>query len=307
MKNKVVFILLLVLPVQTLFGQNLLPELNDHVFVPIPGTKLTEPVTSVDLQVGFDESDEIEIPIIELDSGNVVGLQGDLIFVNVAVNTSIRVKEWISFRFAYGLSTRIGTDVQSLLSQGFTKLDRFEANWQIRLLQRQKFMLSTIVGFNRFEVEFLDVVGYVDDLLNGIEGTSLNNKEKALTGEVGLLASYAPTNWLGFYSEFTFESGESLRDGTFKGYWGVDLVGDINFNRVFNVPVGLAFRFSTNNLPEFVISERRRVEGFGYRIAYTGSDEFSIGISFSQSRLPLPDVPRKARTNGARISGVFFF
>jgi len=137
-------------------SQNKLPESNGHVFVPVIGVKNAQPVTSFASIIGFSEAADLNLQLAELDDGEIIGLTGDLIFINFGVSTSIRVKEWISFNIKYGLTTRLGTDVESLLSQGFTKLDATETSWQVKILRSQKFFFSGIVGLNRFEAEFVE-------------------------------------------------------------------------------------------------------------------------------------------------------
>jgi hypothetical protein len=304
---RLIFILVMVFMSLKVMAQTKLPSSNGHVFVPVFGLRNPQPVTNATIQIGFAETTEFNVPLVELDSGEVLGLNGDLTFITFNVATSIRIKEWISFRIRYGLTTRIGTDVKSLLSQGFTKLDAAESQWQFRILKSDKFYLSSAIGINRFEVEFLDVRGYVDDLLNGEQNSSLNRKIKSLTGEIALLGSYAFNNMIGISAEVTLETGENLDDRNIEFFWGLTGSADINLEPRFNIPIGAAFFYATNNLPEFVIEETRRANLFKYRLAYTGSDEFSIGVEFTNNTLPLNDVSSRVKTSGINLTAFMYF
>jgi hypothetical protein len=75
-----------------------------------------------------------------------------------------QVREWLAAYINFSLSTRVGTELQSLLSQGINTLTSFEIGWNIKLIDGDKYTFSTVVELQNNEGSLHGKNGSIDHL-----------------------------------------------------------------------------------------------------------------------------------------------
>ncbi len=288
-------------------GQSKLPTLGDHVFVPQDAIKNPQPVSFFSMTVGLQESDDFPI---DIGIPSLIGagqLNGEIVFADIGVKASVRLKDWISWRVSYNAVVRVGTDIPSVLVQGINSIAAYESLWQIRVLHLPKFTMATTFGFNRIDGDFVDIAGLVESIRNGDPNPSANKKVRSLTGEVGLSSAYAVNSVIGIMLEGDVEIGDHVDVQNARVFWRAAASIDFNFNERYNFPLGIAVTGHSTTLPEFVVPTRRQAFGALLRFAYTGSDVFAIGLATGNSWFPLERVDDRTTFTGFQLNGRFFF
>ncbi len=288
-------------------SQTKLPTSADHVFVPQDVIKNAQPTSFFSMVVGLQESEDVPLLNSDLPIIGPVDLEGEVLFVDFGIKASVKLKDWIAWRISYSAAVRAGTDVQSILFQGINSLTTFESLWQLRVWRTQKMTLSGTFGFNRIDGDFVDIAGYIESIRDGIPDPSVTRKVRSLTGEVGLLGSYAVNSVIGILFEGEVEIGDHVGVETARVFWSGRLGVDFNFNERYNFPLGIAVAGLSTTLPEFVVPVRRQAIAASVRFAYTGSDVFSISVATSNSWFPLENVDDRTTFRGFQLSGRFFF
>ncbi|MEM9329335.1 MAG: hypothetical protein AAGA85_26985, partial [Bacteroidota bacterium] len=284
--RKLLFIGLL-LTVGQGWSQSKLPSSADHTFVPQDAIKNPQPVSFFSMLVGLDQSDDINFLSADLPVVGPLRLSGEVLFADIGVKASIKLKDWVAFRLNYNVAVRVGTDVQSLLVQGINSITTYESLWQIRFLHLPRVSLAGTFGFNRIDADIVDVAGYVASIVDGVPDPSVNRKIRSLTGEVGLLGSYAINSVMGVLIETDMEIGDHVGVETPRLFWSAKASIDANFNERYNFPLGAAVTVGSTTLPEFVVPARRQAIVSSVRLAYMGSPVFNLGITITNSRFPL--------------------
>ncbi len=80
-----------------------------------------------------------------------------------------------------------------------------------------------------------------------------------------------------------------------RNVWRFDIgiLGDINFNHSYEVPVGINLGYTVQ---KFSISEgqdEEKTNSFIFKVAYTGREEYNIGLEFSHIKTTIPLVEEK--------------
>ena len=114
-----------------------------------------------------------------------------------------------------------------------------------------------------------------------------------MSAGVGLLGAYAFSPTFGLQFDMEYSVGESyIRDGA-KGFFSLNIMGDVDFNPNYNVPVGFALGYTLSSAPDILLEDGEISNLFNAKIGYTGSDEFELGLQVSNYFLKLKSVNEK--------------
>jgi len=292
------------------YGQkdtNKIPELNGHVF--IPNTYIESPFmnSTFDLGVGLGSTGQYKYPLFEVDDKPVYGLSGQLLFVSIGLEYQQKIQDWAAVYIKYRLSARIGTNVGSILSEGFSTINSFQIGWKIRILEREKYKFSTTFGISNYNGTFLSVSKFIDDVVNNKPFPSLVTNTPALNGNLGFQFAYGISELFGFKLNYLNAVGESLERGETAYYFSFGTGVDLNFYQKHNVPLGFSLVYVLSSRPEQVFKESGLSNSFNLKFAYTSTPDFILGLQTSYTLVPITEEQGNFSAMGVAFALTYYF
>ena len=263
------------------------PSLGDHYFTPVSYSNLPFTDSYLSTLTGYGQTTDLVHQLGSIGNIDLRGLKGKVAFIDMGFIYQQRVRDWMAAYVSLGFSARLGTELQSILAQGVNTLSNFEIGWHIRLLKRDKYAISTIVQLQNNQASFMNVLGFVRDVINDFPEPSITENIPLLSAASGLRFAWGLSELVGFKASTNLAYGESYTRGengfSFKAGAGIDL----DFNPRYSVPVGLLVNYSISSMPDIVYIEGKKAQMGQVKIAYTGASDFNIGIEYSYQKIPL--------------------
>ena len=209
---------------------NKIPELNGHVF--LPNIYMEDPFnnTYLDIAMGIGTTGQYKYPVFEIDENEFIyALKGELLYANIGIQYQQKIQDWISLQIKYYLSARIGTNIGSILAQGFTTMNSFQIGWKIRIIEREKYMLSGNFGVSNYTGTYMSISQFVDDVINEEPNPSIVSNVPALNGNFGFQFAYGVSSLFGLKLNYTNSLGESLDRESIAYLFSFGASGDFNF------------------------------------------------------------------------------
>lgn len=310
--KKFIYILSLVFVSSSgLFGQetllNNVPRLGDHYFVPVSAFPAPFTNSHFGLNLGLAQSRDFENVILEIDGEPIIGLKGSLLFADLNFDYQQRVKEWMAFYMSAGLTARLGTEVHSILTQGLNTVSYFRMGWLIKILKKERYMLSGHVQINNYGATFINIKDFIDDILKDSTVSSITRNVPILNGSIGLRYAYAINEIVGIKAHGEIGYGESFERGASDFIYQFGALIDANLATKTKVPMGFALFFSATTVPDLVQVRDRTASNSGLKISYTGGPHFNLGLELANIRVPVPDVEEKINSAAVLITTKYFF
>jgi hypothetical protein len=128
-----------------------------------------------------------------------------------------------------------------------------------------------------------------------------------LTAGLGLRGAYAfnPTYGLQFNMDYMY--GETLVRETTQSYFAGSILGDIDFNPKQEVPIGLALGYALSTSPALVMNDGGAANLVLFKIYYTGSDDFELGLQFNMYSTYLKSIDDNAFVKKVMLGFKFYF
>jgi len=286
--------------------QTKLPQFGAHTFV--VNDLVDDPFikTYVRNSVGLGNVSDLEVPLAIIEGDTIVGFKGDLLYALFEFEYQHAVKDWIAVRGAFNLVGRLGTGVQSLLASGVTAEAGFELGWLIKLVRTDRAMLSGSFNIRNGDVTTINVLRFVEDIING-QPPSLIRTTPSLCGGGGVRYAYGLSALVGFtvYGELGY--GESIdQRAASDWYYRAGGAASLNLNSVTPVPIGFSIGLRGESLPASDEIDDDIVEIL-LRLAYTGSDDFNVGVDANYGDLPATGLGRNARLRTVRLNLRYYF
>lgn len=283
------------------------PSLGGHVFTPV--TYANTPFTNsyFSILTGFGQTTDLVHQLGSIGNYQPRGLNGEVTFINMSFSYQQQLREWFAAYISFGLSTRVGTELQSLLSQGISTLTSFDIGWNIKLLEREKCTLSTIVELQNHQGSFINVAKYFDELINNHPDPSMKASIPVLVFGTGVRFAYGLSDLIGFKASTDLAYGESYTRGensfTFSAGGGIDL----DFYPRYSLPLGIMMHYSISSMPDFVYIEDEHAHMIRAKIAYTRSSEYSLGVEYSYMKVPLLTQQKYTSVQSIALTIRFYF
>jgi hypothetical protein len=276
--------------------------LGGHTFVPAGGLREPFIVTSVTNTLEYGSSQNLKNPVLVVDGEPLVTLEGKLAFFSIRFAYHQAVREWLAAWIWVGGTGRLGSNTTSLLAQGINAGGSWETGWTMRLAQRERWILSASVALENTSVTVVNVLEWADT------GASLVRSTSALAGTLGLRGAYALNRTVGLLGSIQSGYGESYDPrAPDKWFVVVDAAASLNLRASRGWPLGFVLAVGYSSLPEAGedIGERQGV--VLARIAYTGREDFVIGVDITNQWLPqyLSSEPVRASTVGLGFNYYF--
>ena len=308
MNRKMLFIVLAVFFSTTALGQTAkMPGLGDHIFVPTEFAPSPFINTFFTTSLGIGSSVQRDFPAIDLGNGEIIGLDGSIVFLNLGFQYKQRLKEWIAFEAKVGINGRVGSDLLSLISQGFTTVNQLDLGWLIKIYRSDRFMISGTAGVSSASGNFVNLAGFVEDIIDGDTTAQLSRRINITNGGFGYRLAWTISPLLGFSSTGNLFYGETFEGGKLYYLSRLTATLDANLQSAYEVPIGFAYNIDFNGLPDFVYVNNRTAVFHNFKFAYMGSGDFSLGLEASFGLLPVTGFEEKVRAANVSITSQYFF
>lgn len=280
------------------------PQVGQHVFTPVTYSKLPLITTHFSTHTGIGVSSGLVSNIGDLP---VDGLPGEVSFVEMGFAYQQKIREWVAAYVNLAFSARLGIELQSILTQGFSSITSFNIGWHFRLAEGKKSLLSGTVELQNHKGSFTNVLGFVEDLLNDNPNPSLSETVPLLVAATGLRYAYGLSETVGFKASADFAYGETYTRGkygfSFDGSAGID----INFYPRYSVPVSFVLIYDLTSMPDFVYIEGERSQIIHAKIAYTKASDFNLGIELAYMKYPFNNQEKPVSVMFAALSARYYF
>ena len=284
-----------------------IPTINGHDFLTLHGLNYPFVKTSFETNIGIGSTQEITFDNVVIDTLEIEGVAGAVLFANLGFTYNQKIKDWLAFRLRYNFAARVGTEVETLLTHGVNTLSVGELFWIFRLKKHPRYLLSLSTSVSNGEADFISVSAFIKDLINQNPSPSLSQSVPSLTGSASLHWVYAISSVVGVAADISLGYGETLRRGESGFLHELGGTMDFNFNRRFGIPLGAAVGFKSSREEPLSQAANRSDDTFWFKLAYTGSGDFSIGVDIFRGRYPLHQISEIGKVFGAILNSRFYF
>lgn len=283
-------------------------NLSGHNF--IPSARLFDPfiVTYVKNNTGVGTAFDVVTNIVDLE-GDPQQLVGDVTFLGIGFGYQQALADWVAAYINVGGGGRFGTAVESIVSTGLNAYVDVALGAKVRLWHNQRFFLSGNVDYASTSVSGVNVLDWVR---NVVESGDLTDSLLVSTGSTGSLRgglniAYSPAPWLGLTGLTLFGLGNATGDLDSEFAFEGAISADIDFGAISSIPIGLLLAFDSNSFTKEGGDITTSIDSFIWGIFYTGRDDFSIGLEFQNSKLPLRFADETIRASEMSINLRYWF
>lgn len=284
-----------------------IPTLNGHTFLSTSYLQSSFVATSLQADIGIGSTSTLKIPGIIIDDYEILSFEGKLLFVDLNVQYQQRFNPWLALFISAKMAGRLGTDMSSIMADGVNTIVGGNIGWLVRIKQTDKLNLSGTVSLNNITGNFINVTKYFDEIINNEPYPSVIKKVPAMTAGIGFRGAYAFSPTFGLQFNLDYAYGESLERGASKAYFSGGILGDVDFNPKYKVPVGLALGYSMSSAPEIVMNDGGFSNLFLGKIGYTGSQDFELGVQYTYYNVDLKSVNDKPFISKIMLTLKFYF
>ena len=293
-----IFLFILISIVPSIYAQEAvskIPELNGHVFPYFSNIRSPFTNTSINLNIGVGSADNLYYEITGVGGQPLIGLKGELLFANLSFQYQQRIRDWVALYVNGTLSTRLGTNVFSLISTGINTVSGTEIGWLFRLAHGKKYILSGSVEMTSYSGNFIDIRGFVEDLINQVPNPSISSDVPVLLGGAGLRFSYALNRVIGLGATGDLFYGESFVRGDEDLLYGLNGMIDLNFYGKYQVPIGLILTTGIAKHPSIVYTDQGFATISSLMINYTGTSDFLVGLDMNWMKIPIERINQDSK------------
>ncbi len=272
-------------------GERSLPVLNEHYF--IPNSNFLSPFITTFFKTGIGGGTSLNsIPIYTNEGEIFLGtLEGENTYVTADVHVQVEAKEWLAVWFRYQANARIGSSTPTILAHGVTAVTGFEFGWMLRLWHNKKSQLSGTIAINNVTVSAVNLSNFIKDIIDNPDSinTSLSRKKNPLDGVAGIRYAYSFSDMVGIQAFINASYGESLIKNN-KNVWkfNTGILGSFNFIHSHDIPLGLNLGYTIQKFSLFEGQQEDNIQSFMFKVAYTGREEYNIGLEFMHVRTAAP-------------------
>ena len=281
--------------------------IGDHSFTPISYSPLPSTNTYINTLAGFGQTINLFHSITLDDDLGVIGISGEVTFVDIYFAYQQRVRDWLAAYIKLGMSARLGTEFQSILAQGLNTVTTFDIGWQFKILTGERYGFSATLELQNHSGSFINVLGFVKDMINDHPNPKIKDNIPVLAVGSGLRFAYGFNDFIGMSATTDLSYGETYIRGkngmAFTAGAGVDL----DFYPRYSVPVGLIVHYNITSQPEFVYVDGRSAHILKAKIAYTKARDFSLGLEYAIMKVPLWNTQKDPAAYTFALASRFYF
>jgi hypothetical protein len=255
------------------------PQLGGHSFISNTATRDPFPRTFLLTSMGVGKTmNLVLVPSFQIGDRVVEEVQGNLLFADLDLTYQYRVQDWLGVWGRVNIAGRLGTTTGALLAEGITTVTGFELGWLFRLVETSNVVLSGTANLWNDSFVDVDVVRWAEGLVGG-EAQPLVTSSPTVRGGGGLRLAWGINEGWGILMSGEGGYGESP-DPEAGSAWVTDVAAGVSLDlRAYtDVALGFALTGSTRGFDRQGAKPENRASEIGLRTAYTGRDDFLVGL-----------------------------
>jgi len=255
------------------------PVLADHQFVSTDLVPDAFVRTYVRSDLGAALAGTIHYPPLLIAGDTLQALDGSLSYARLDAEYQQELRDWMAVRFAYGLRTRIGTRLSSLVSEGVTVASGFEFGWLARLHQSHRTSLVGSLAVSSQYITIVDVKQFAEDVANRVPDARLIDLVPTVRSNGGLRLAWAISKQFGttFVGEGSYGESPRRRDAD---SWEYNFGASVDFDgrAAWNIPLGLALAYHQTSIPTWTTDASGNTSESVLRLAYNAKPDFLVAV-----------------------------
>jgi hypothetical protein len=264
-------------------GVGHMPTLGGHVFVPT--TFIPDPFinTQIGFGLGYSNSLSTDVPLFTQGGQQIATVKGDLLFMTGGLDFSYAMRDWIGFAVRFNALARAGSNTASIFASGISAGSGFGLDWEFRLRQTERSLLSASAGIDRTAITLINVPAFVADPSVGLSRTYT-----PLLGSATLRYAYALNDQVGLSAFFTGGAGENPKDDyRSDGFYKLGAVVSINLEPRHQLPLGLSFGARTSSYPLTFDRVSGNTWDALFSFAYMGRPDLALTVNTMYEYVPI--------------------
>lgn len=259
---------------------------------------------------GIGRAIGLDIPIYGQRGETITTVDGNLTYMLLEISYQQALNNWLAVWLSGSGVGRVGLNAESVLSKGITAVGALELGGLVRILNKEKFILSGAFSLRHNKLVGVDIIGFAKSIIDTgrIDESKLLLRIPSWRVKGGLRFAYAINDLLGFIVATNWGRGDNL-EGKDQSDTVFDIAGlvSLDLNTKTKLPIGLLVGYGHTSYPE---SSGDIVEDVGVatlRIAYTGSREFSLGLEFAYASAPLKEFDKSLNYGATYLNLQYYF
>ncbi len=267
--------------------------LNGHIFNSVNTSKSAFINTYLNTEIGIGNTGNLDLPGINIGDHEIFSFTGSVAFITTNIDYRQKINDWLALRLAIAVGGRIGSNMSTILVDGLNTFVGSSVGWDFRLLQQQKFQMAGSVFVKNTNGSFIDIAGYVRDIIDDNPFADAVKNIPVLTTGMGTQGAYAFNKTYGLQFGADFSYGESFVRNEKSFFSSFNISGDMDLMPKKRIPLGFAVGYEISSNPEDTYLEFIYTNIYSAKIAYTGSSDFDLGLKFITHRVKLSDKIKK--------------
>jgi hypothetical protein len=263
--------------------------------------------STLHFELGLGESGVFTSDGLPVGDTTVLKLNSALSFIGLRFGYQQKIKEWIAFYINTDYGARLGTGLESVVTQGVNTILVADVGVKFKLLHNKRDALSGYIKMINTQATIIDVKRYVWELINNQKYARVKRDVPALGFGGGLAYTHVFSPLIGVNLDGRLVYGETLVRGQSEWlyFFGANL--DLDFKNSFNVPISLVLGGYANTLLNAFSLEGQLTSTFTARVLYTGSRDFTFGIEFYNGQTPIENTSKRVKVEGFSFTSQFYF
>lgn len=289
-----------------------LPVLNNHKFIVNNHVRSPFIKTYFNNTLGVGTALDLQVPILDINGEPAIGLRGNLYFIGINFEYQYAVNDWLAVFTNFGIVSRIGDGAQAILAQGINATNTFELGWLMRVFETDRSLLSASVNLWNNSGTVINIYDYLKRIID--EGGISPDNELIISRNfvqlgVGLRYAWAINDLFGLNALGEFAYGESVdRRNEREIFYNLAISSDFDLMKISNVPIGFSLGLKLSSfLSGSDTSIKGNISSIFLKTAYTGEDDFLIGIDLFWRRMPMGQIDQILYGGSAVINVDYYF
>jgi hypothetical protein len=285
--------------------------IGGHAF--IPSSFIRDPFVRTYLQtgLGFGSTTNFVPPPTVINGKTLPGPKGSLMYAVMDMEFQYAIRSWLAVRGRFDVTGRMATETPTLIKQGVTLYSGFDLGWLFRVAESEQFSMSGSLGVKNSSTTDVFLQRFIEGIIeNGevLPGNKLVAATPTLRGTAGFHSAWTLSRLTGLTVEGNLDYGESMnRNEGDKWYYGISAAFDFNLFTESGVPVGFVVGGTIASAPDLEGIDSRSAQSIFGRIAYTGAEQFALGLDLAYRYFPIRGLEEKQNFLSAVIDIRLFF
>ena len=282
-----VMVITLVLPLSAQENSRNKFELNGHEFLSTTAVKSAGIETVLFSKLSMGSTGTLVSKGILVGDTEILGFTGSLLYAGGAISYKQKVNNWFAMYLELKYLGSLGTQFPTLLAEGVNTVEGSEIGWLFRLYEGNKGYLSGTVFTTRYKGSVLDLVGFIEDVLDSVPGAKVVNKVPVLILGTRLNYAHAFNKTWGLQFDSAIGYGEELHNIKKSVMMDIGLFVEANLYPEKKIPLGFGIGYNLTSMPETALEKKRYANIFYLNAAYTKASDFEIGLEIHYFEVPL--------------------